>query len=90
MHVDTLHPDTAQLWNRLTHRLCLPGYLLVGGTAIALYLGHRESNDLDFMTSQPKPANVTITQIQEFDQRSHIISASDYSVHAELEGVRVS
>jgi hypothetical protein len=57
---------------------------------MALYLGHRESNELDFMTSQPKPANVTITQIQELDPRFSIINTSDYSVHAGLEGVCVS
>jgi len=90
MYFNTLHPDTARLVNRFTHRLCFPGYLLVGGTAVALYLGHRESNDLDFMTSQPTPSNVTITRIHELDPQFHIISASDYSVHAELEGVRVS
>lgn len=59
-------------------------------TAVALYLGHRESNDVDFLTDQPNPSNVTITQIQELDPRSRIMSASDYRVHAEIEGVRVS
>lgn len=57
---------------------------------MALYLGHRESNDLDFMTSQPKPSKITMTKIQELDQQAKIISTSEYSVHAELDGVRLS
>ena len=31
----------------------LQGYVLYGGTAAALYLGHRESKDFDFFSDQP-------------------------------------
>lgn len=31
-----------------------PGYYLTGGTALALYFGHRRSEDLDFFTQQYK------------------------------------
>ena len=90
MHCDTLHPSTAALWRRLGPKLCLPEYLLVGGTAVALYLGHRESNDLDFMTSTAQSSDSIISQIQAVYPSVQIIHTSAYSVHAVLEDVRVS
>ena len=90
MHRDTLHPSTAALWSRLGPQLCLPEYLLAGGTAMALYLGHRESNDLDFMTSTAQSADTIISQIQAVHPSAQIIHTSAYSVHAALNDVRVS
>ena len=33
----------------LSEAECLKGWTLVGGTALAIQIGHRESEDLDFM-----------------------------------------
>ena len=43
-----LRPDTFQLWERLRGEPVLAGFALVGGSALALHLGHRASEDLDF------------------------------------------
>ena len=43
-----LRPDTNQLWERLRDEPLLSGFVLVGGSALALHLGHRVSEDLDF------------------------------------------
>jgi Nucleotidyl transferase AbiEii toxin, Type IV TA system len=44
----TLPPETERLWRRLEHEPLLAGWYLIGGTALGLLIGHRQSEDLDF------------------------------------------
>jgi hypothetical protein len=49
--LDILLPAQRRLWPELT---AVPGrFVLYGGTAIALRLGHRQSVDFDFFSSEP-------------------------------------
>ena len=48
IHLEAIRPDTASLFSLLAQFPQLKGFHLVGGTAIALIIGHRLSNDLDF------------------------------------------
>lgn len=51
IHDDFMDDDMRRLWRSMGP---LPGKLrLYGGTALALYLGHRESVDFDFFTPAP-------------------------------------
>ena len=50
--LDVLPAAQRQLWQELRPVQQL-GYVLYGGTAIALRLGHRQSVDFDFFSSQP-------------------------------------
>lgn len=43
-----LPPDTQRLWQSLQSNLLLNGFVLIGGTALAMRIGHRISEDLDF------------------------------------------
>ncbi len=43
-----LPPETERLWHRLQHEPLLAGWYLIGGTALSLLIGHRQSEDLDF------------------------------------------
>lgn len=47
-----LAPHTAAIIDRISRLECLDGWTLVGGTALAIQLGHRQSEDLDFMRWQ--------------------------------------
>jgi hypothetical protein len=47
-----LPPAQQQLWHQLRATVAL-GFVLYGGTAIALRLGHRPSIDFDFFTEKP-------------------------------------
>jgi predicted nucleotidyltransferase component of viral defense system len=47
-----LPPDAATTWERIAD-LVPPVAYLVGGTALAVHLGHRISRDLDFFLEQP-------------------------------------
>ena len=60
LHVDILSPPQRRLWDELGD--VPPRFTLYGGTAVALYLGHRESLDFDFFGSEPfNPQNLSIT-----------------------------
>lgn len=48
MVTSKLPPETQQLWDRLRLEPLLAGFVLVGGTALTLRIGHRVSEDLDF------------------------------------------
>lgn len=50
MHQEILLPQTKALLEKLKPENLPPDTYLAGGTAIALYLGHRRSADLDFFT----------------------------------------
>jgi hypothetical protein len=49
--LDILSPAQRRLWNELD--AVLAEFVLYGGTAIALYLGHRESVDFGFFGNKP-------------------------------------
>lgn len=48
MDIAKLPPETARLWRRLESEPLLAGFVLIGGTALTLRIGHRISEDLDF------------------------------------------
>lgn len=50
MHEKTLASETAIFLNKIASKSFLKPFYLSGGTALALHLGHRESEDLDFFT----------------------------------------
>jgi len=69
--LDILPPPQRRLWDELAE--VPPEFVLYGGTAIALHLGHRESVDFDFFGNKPLDpgqlvpaipflANATVTQ----------------------------
>lgn len=55
--LEILPPQQRKIWPGLK-AVSDAGFVLYGGTAIALYLGHRESVDFDFFTDQPLPRNL--------------------------------
>ncbi len=50
--LDILSPSQRRIWGEL-HEASVLGFVLYGGTAIALRLGHRTSADFDFFTDRP-------------------------------------
>lgn len=50
-----LPPATERLWTRLQTAAQLQGFVLIGGTALSLQIGHRLSEDLDFMQAALGP-----------------------------------
>ena len=52
LYKETIEPKTLELLTDLQKEPLLSTFNLVGGTALALHLGHRKSIDLDFFTSE--------------------------------------
>ncbi|MCQ2130978.1 MAG: nucleotidyl transferase AbiEii/AbiGii toxin family protein [Bacteroidales bacterium] len=48
LHYETIHPDTLELLKKIQSLEMFKDARLVGGTALALQIGHRKSVDLDF------------------------------------------
>jgi predicted nucleotidyltransferase component of viral defense system len=48
----SLHPKTQAVFATLAASELTRGFLLIGGTALALHIAHRISNDLDFLFTQ--------------------------------------
>jgi len=48
MRTEILSPKVAELLRKIKNGKFLGSFYLSGGTALALQLGHRESEDLDF------------------------------------------
>lgn len=69
-------------------RINARGFYLAGGTALALRIGHRESQDFDFFSQTPniEPIRAWI------DTMSDVIirDANADTIHAEISGVKVS
>lgn len=62
-----LAPHTRQVIEAVSRLDCIKPYLLVGGTALSLQIGHRQSEDLDFMkwrTSKTENMEVAWFQIE--------------------------
>ncbi len=51
-NTQSLHTQTQAVFSKLAGCDLTRGFLLVGGTALALHIAHRISNDLDFLFSQ--------------------------------------
>ena len=47
-HINLLPKPTRELWLKLGEEPLLQGAILIGGTALTLRIGHRQSEDLDF------------------------------------------
>jgi hypothetical protein len=54
LHYEVLHPDALGLLKQLASDPLLRPFRLVGGTALALRLGHRTSVDLDFFNDEDR------------------------------------
>lgn len=61
LSIQTIQPNTLELLKRLAAHPELHNTRLVGGTALALQYGHRQSIDLDFFGSLPQEKDELIT-----------------------------
>ncbi|MCF8361803.1 MAG: nucleotidyl transferase AbiEii/AbiGii toxin family protein [Prolixibacteraceae bacterium] len=52
LHKETVDPSTLELLIKLQQKDYLNNFFLVGGTALALHIGHRKSIDLDFFSAE--------------------------------------
>jgi hypothetical protein len=51
LHTEAVDDSTLELLKSLQSKEYLKGFFLTGGTALALYLGHRKSADIDLFSN---------------------------------------
>lgn len=90
LHPETLHRSTAAVWQQWGGALSPSGYLLGGGTALALYLGHRQSDDLDFFTMTPGNPDHLLRGLEEAAVPVSVVDRSRHSLHLQVQGVYLS
>lgn len=88
-----LHKETVslELWNTLEVLCSIPAlgsFRLVGGTAIALHLGHRKSVDIDFFSNE-KTDKQEIRRLLTAKFPGTEIFVTEHSLVGEIQNVRV-
>lgn len=88
MFAHFIRPDTLARLDQLVAAGILEGFYLAGGTAVALRLGHRKSEGLDFYCAAEGRVKAASRYL--ISNRAAILKQTRRSVTADLEQVRVS
>jgi hypothetical protein len=62
LHPEVLQGSQAEVLRMLARPVTADGFYLAGGTALALHLGHRRSEDFDWFTANPFPDSLVLAQ----------------------------
>lgn len=92
IHTNNIPAETAKLLDKFAQCDFIKKYTLVGGTALALQIGHRQSEDLDFIFDGEKiPATSIKREISKRFQGYRIIrEEKDYQLDFLIDEVRVT
>lgn len=88
-HSEVISPDVATTAKALASLPTLRDFYLAGGTALALYRGHRRSVDLDFFSAQTFDEERLIASLQRLPDLA-VISKSPQTVYCHVSGTKVS
>ena len=80
--------EALELLKEIQGQAILNDFYLVGGTALALYYGHRVSIDLDFFTENKFETNLLIESLKE-KYPVKILSQARNSVTLEIRSVKI-
>jgi hypothetical protein len=88
LHKETIDIKTIELLKTLQAKTYLKGFHLVGGTALALRIGHRKSIDLDLFS------NFSFDEIQMLEKLSsdynfHLFYSSGNTLIGSIDGIKV-
>ena len=91
-NLDYLLPDTRNLLTDLIkNAFFLDKYVLVGGTALSLHLGHRKSEDLDFFTySDSFEKSEIFDYIKKIPKHVEIINQTSEQIDLLIDNVKVT
>lgn len=88
LHHETIAPATRELLNKLMSDDRLQDFVLVGGTSLALQLGHRLSIDLDLFTNTDFNEEALRSYLEQYYQfQADFIERS--TVKGEINGVQI-
>lgn len=89
MHPKVIDADGWRLVRQLVRADLMAGWVLAGGTGLALQLGHRLSEDLDFFRAGPFEPEELATALARVGP-VRVQARSTGTLHVSLEGLRVS
>lgn len=89
LHTQTVEPFTLGLLNRLMADDALQHFILVGGTALSLQIGHRKSVDLDLFTSTDFEAEAILQHLLAEDYAPKVRFSQKQTLIVEIKGVKV-
>ena len=89
MHPKVLSGDAWRMVRQLAGQGLLEGWVLAGGTGLALQFGHRYSEDLDLFRPEPFEAQFLLDELAGIGSVAVQARGSD-TLHAVVDGVRVS
>lgn len=82
-------PEAAERVLEILSQAGIQRFYLAGGTALALRLGHRLSNDLDFFTAEPFEEERLLSDLAQAETLS-LLSMGRETLHLSIMGIRVS
>ena len=88
LQYQTIYPATLQLLKELQSLELLKECRLVGGTALALQLGHRRSVDLDFFGTIPQESNEILDILRENHKVTIVKESKNIHIYL-IDGVKV-
>lgn len=88
LRTDTVSKQTLELLNSFCTHPKLTDFFLVGGTALALQLGHRISIDLDFFSVKLLKTNELIGILEE-EYNAEIFQLIDNAIVGKVKGVKI-
>lgn len=88
MFTNVLSKDRINLLTRLNKNNLLQGLYMAGGTAAALQLGHRRSEDFDFFSDELEPE--ALTNSLSAQAQFEVSSATAGSLHGFIDNVKIS
>ena len=88
LYTTTIERDTLKLIKSLQAKHYLKGFYLAGDTALALYMGHRKSIDIDLFSNFGFDASSMIESIHQ-DYSFQIFQTSANTIKGNIEGINV-
>jgi hypothetical protein len=89
VHPKVLSPEAWKVVRALAGRKLLDGWILAGGTGLALQFGHRYSEDLDLFRHQGFEAETMLHELSAVGEVA-VHDRSSGTLHISLDGLRVS
>jgi hypothetical protein len=88
-HFNILSASQQNIFDRLASNSSIQKFYLAGGTALALLIGHRRSEDLDLFYPESFE-NVKILKLIQEIGKFELFSEAKNTIHGAIEGVRIS
>ncbi len=90
MHPDILREKEQRLLEKLKAFILAHGFIMAGGTALALTLGHRRSFDLDFFTNKPFSAGSSLREFEEKGLSFEVLVSEEETLILTINWTKVS